>query len=413
MKRVERSKFWNKLLLLPIAGVLLSACLGGDDAEQSGMELPPVDVTVQAPLIQDIIITSELPGRTIASVVAEVRPQVGGIILEQNFTEGSVVEKGETLYQIDPALFEANLMQAQATLERAKANQYAAEMRAERINALKNSKAVSRQDIDDANAALQQANAEVIGAEAQVKTAQINLNYTRMLAPITGQIGRSNFTQGALVAPGQAKEMAVIQQLDPMRVDITFSSAEFLEIQRRHSEGTLESIADREENNNVQLILDNGSVYQHKGHVRFSDRTVDPTTGSILIQAEFPNPDMILLPGMFVRSLVEQGLHRDAILVPQKAVQRDLQGNATVMVVGEGNTLRIVPVVTEYSYDNHWVITSGLTGEEQVIIAGFGNVQGALRMLQMDATKLRLNPLTEEEMAAKQAEQTAAISTNK
>ncbi len=400
MKRAKMWRSMHRLLLLPTAAILLSACFGGDDPQAQG-ELPPLDVVVQPVQVQDIIVETELPGRTVASVVAEIRPQVGGIILEQNFSEGSMVEKDETLYQIDPGLFEANLMQAEATLVRAKANHYAAQMRAERINALKNSKAISRQDVDDANAVLSQSEAEVSSAEAQVKTAQINLNYTKMLAPITGQIGRSNFTQGALVAPGQPKEMAVIQQLDPMHVDITFSSAEFLDIQRRHAEGTL---TDRSKDGHyeVRLTLDNGQEYEHVGHVRFSDRTVDQTTGSIFIQAEFPNPDMLLLPGMFVRSKVEQGLHKDAMLVPQRAVQRDLQGNATVMVVGENNQLGIVPVVTEYSYENNWVITSGLKGDERIIVDGFPSIQGRMRQVQMDISKVALNPMSAEEAKAKQ-----------
>src|SRR5699024_2983761 len=214
MRKTNYFKLLRNALGVVSLGLVITAC-GGDEANQMGMTAP--QAVVQPVERQNITVEAELPGRTEASVIAEVRPQVGGIILSQNFTEGSMVKEGDPLYQIDPATFEASVLQAEAVLARAKANQHAAKLRSDRLKALGNSKAVSQQDIDDANAALLQANAEVLGAEAQVSSAKISLEYTKMEAPITGKIGRSNFTQGALVSPGQTKEMAVIQVLDPMK----------------------------------------------------------------------------------------------------------------------------------------------------------------------------------------------------
>ena len=379
MKRKILSK--NKWLLVAIGSLALSGCF--DSKEQAaGGEIPPVSVVAITTKAEDVLIQAEVPGRTIASKIAEVRPQVGGIILERNFEEGSYVEEGMTLYQIDPAIYDAALQQAEAGLAQAEANQFAAAEKARRINALSSSKAVSKQDVDDANSLLIQADAQVMAAKATLNNAKTSLNYTKMLAPISGQIGKSNYTQGALVAAGQPTAMATIQQNNPMRVDITYSATAFSNMQRKFRDGTLVNPVEGaiDDNNfTVHLILDDGTVYPEKGKVKFSDRTVDPTTGSILIQAEFANDDQIILPGMFVRAIVDQGIQKNAIQIPQKAVFRDPKGQAFVIVVSKDNTASVRPIEIEQSNGNHWLLKSGLAAGEQVIVEGIQQVQSMLR----------------------------------
>lgn len=364
-------------------GLIVAACGNDKDATPMGMNAP--QAVIQLVERQNITVKAELPGRTEASIIAEVRPQVGGIILSQNFTEGSMVEKGETLYQIDPATFEAALLQANAGLARAKANQTAAKLKADRLKALGDSKAVSQQDIDDANAALLQANADVLGEEAKVSTAKISLEYTKMEAPISGQIGRSSFTQGALVSPGQVQEMAVIQVLDPMKVNITYSAAEFAEVQKKINSGiyTTKQIENpqtgkMEDVHLVRVYLEDGSLYDKPGYIKFSDLTVNPTTGSIFLQAQFEN-DGSLLPGMFLRTVVEQGIEEGALVISQKAVTQGPGGVSMVVVVDENNVASMRPVEISRAYEQGWVIENGLKENERVIVKGLQTVQAALQ----------------------------------
>lgn len=371
----------NKWLLVAATSFALSGCFDSKD-QSGGGEIPPVSVVAITTKAENVLIKAKLPGRTIASKIAEVRPQVGGIILERNFEEGSFVEEGMTLYQIDPAIYDAALQQAEAGLAQAEANQFAAAEKAKRINALSSSKAVSKQDVDDVNSLLIQANAQVMAAKATVNNAKISLNYTRMLAPISGQIGRSNYTQGALVAAGQTTEMATIQQNDPMRVDITYSAKDFSNMQRKFRDGTLVNpVEGAIDDNNfiVYLMMDDGSLYSQQGIVKFSDRTVDPTTGSILIQAEFPNKEQILLPGMFVRAVVEQGVQKDAIQIPQKSIFRDPKGQSFVVVVSADNTAEVRSVEIEHANGNNWLLSSGLKAGEQVVVEGIQQIQSLLR----------------------------------
>ncbi len=395
-QKSKRSFIQNtKLFCLLSSALFLYGCQKDDNPQASAPQgMPEINVTVQTIQPQNILMQKELPGRAKAYRIAEVRPQVGGIILTQNFNEGSFVKEGETLYQIDPALYNATLGQAKAALEKAKANQFAAQAKADRINALSDSKAVSKQDIDDANSLLHQANADVLAAEANVKTAEINLNYTRMLAPISGQIGKSNFTQGALVAAGQSLEMATIQQINPMRVDLTYSVNEFTEMQQKIRNGTLTNHIEGKsdaDNFSVRLIMDDGSEYPHKGRVKFSDRTVDSTTGSILIQAEFPNPEQMILPGMFVRAIVEQGVQKDTITIPQRAIFRDPTGRAMVVVITPKNTAEIRPVEIDQSFGNEWIISKGLNAGDRIVVAGIQQVNSALRgskVVKVKATEI-------------------------
>ncbi len=382
MRKSSSAKYFRNMLGIIGLGVVITAC--GDNAPEQAHAMAPQAV-VQAVERKNITVESELPGRTEASVIAEVRPQVGGIILSVNFTEGSYVNEGDQLYQIDPAVYKASLLQAEATLERAKANQNAAKLKADRLNALKQSKAVSQQDVDDANAALMQANAEVIGAEAQVTNAKINLDYTQMEAPISGQIGRTNFTQGALVSPGQSTEMAVIQVLNPMKVNITYSSAEYAEVRKKILSGVytptqvknLET-GELEDGHLVRIYLEDGTLYDKVGHIKFSDLTVDPTTGSIFLQAQFEN-DGSLLPGMFVRTVVQQGIENGALVVSQKAVTQGPGGVSTVIVVDKDNVAHMRQVKISRSYEQDWVIESGLEEGERVVVKGLQTVQSALQ----------------------------------
>lgn len=382
MRKTNYFKHLRNALGVVSLGLVVAAC-GGDDTNQMGMAAP--QAVVQPVERQNITVETELPGRTEASVIAEVRPQVGGIILSQNFTEGSMVKVGDQLYQIDPATFEATVMQAEAGLARAKANQHAAKLKADRLNALGNSKAVSQQDIDDAQAALLQANAEVLGAEAQVSTAKISLEYTKMEAPISGQIGRSNFTQGALVSPGQTKEMAVIQILDPMKVNITYSSAEFAEVQKKIQSGVYTTkkvrnpqTGEMEDGHLVRVYLDDGKLYDKAGYIKFSDLTVNPTTGSIFLQAQFEN-DGSLLPGMFLKTVVEQGIEEGALVIPQKAVTQGPGGISMVIVIDADNMASIRPVEISRAHEQNWVIASGLQEGERVVVKGLQTVQSALQ----------------------------------
>lgn len=382
MRKTNYFKHLRNTLGVVSLGLVIAAC-GNDEPSQMGVTVP--QAVVKPVERQNITVEAELPGRTEASVIAEVRPQVGGIILSQNFTEGSMVKEGDQLYQIDPATFEATLLQAEAGLARAQANQNAAKLKADRLNALGNSKAVSQQDIDDAQAALLQANAEVLGAEAQVSTAKISLEYTKMEAPITGQIGRSNFTQGALVSPGQAKEMAVIQVLNPMKVNITYSSAEFAEVRKKILDGVYTptkvqnlQTGELEDGHLVRIYLEDGTLYDKVGNIKFSDLTVDPTTGSIFLQAQFEN-DGSLLPGMFVRTVVQQGIEEGALVVPQKAVTQGPGGVSSVIVIGADNIAHIKNVEISRAYEQNWVIANGINEGDKVVVKGLQNIQSALQ----------------------------------
>ncbi|WP_051396184.1 efflux RND transporter periplasmic adaptor subunit [Ignatzschineria larvae DSM 13226] len=395
MRKSNHLQYVRNIIGIVGLGLLVTACSEGTQAPAQAMAPQAVVQTVER---KNITVEAELPGRTEASVIAEVRPQVGGIVLSVNFTEGSYVNEGDQLYQIDPAIYKASLLQAEATLERAKANQNAAKLKADRLNALKQSKAVSQQDVDDANAALMQANAEVLGAEAQVTNAKINLDYTQMEAPISGQIGRTNFTQGALVSPGQASEMAVIQVLNPMKVNITYSSAEYAQVRKKILSGAytptqVENLETGELENGhlVRIYLEDGTLYDKVGYIKFSDLTVDPTTGSIFLQAQFEN-DGSLFPGMFVRTVVQQGIEEGALVVSQKAVTQGQGGASTVIVIDENDIAHVRPVKISRSYEQDWVIESGLKEGDRVVVKGLQTVQSALQRSGGKDVKVQVIP---------------------
>lgn len=336
-----------------------------------GGQIPQVTTMEVTP--RDQILFSTLPGRTTAYMVAEVRPQVSGILQKRLFTEGSEVKEGEALYQIDPATYEANLESAKASLANAEAVLDQAERTAKRYAVLVKTNAISRQAYDDAMAAVKQGQAAVASAKAAVKSAEINLNYTTIRSPISGTVGRSLVTPGALLVMNQGNNLTTVQTLDPIYVDLTQASTEMLRLRRDIEKGLLKGNSSKEIP--VELILEDGSVFPHKGVLKLMEVSVDQGTGTVTMRAEFPNPDRLLLPGMFVRARVPEGVRDDAILVPGNTVQRLQNGSPYVYVVTPDSKLELRPVQTSRLVNNSWLIDSGLKAGEKVVTEGFQKVR--------------------------------------
>ncbi len=314
---------------------------------------------------ESVPLTVELAGRTAAYETSEVRPQVSGIVRERLFTEGKIVRAGQTLYQIDASLYRAASAQAQANLQNASAAREAAQAKADRYRPLAKIEAVSQQDLTDASAAARQAGAGVAQTRAALDTANINLRFTRIAAPITGRIGRSLVTPGALVTSAQVSPMTTIQRLDPMFVDIQQSSADFLALRRALASGGLGMSSAA-----VKLTLEDGSDYAPTGTVQFAEAMVDANTGSVTLRARFPNSDGLLLPGMYVRARLAQGIALSAILVPQQAISRDAKGGATLLLVGPNNKAVQRAVSADRAIGNKWLVTKGLKPGDRVITEG-------------------------------------------
>ena len=356
--------------LLPLSGFIVCAALlsgcDGQDGQQQHAQAPAVSVyTVKsAPLS----VTTELPGRTVAYRVAEVRPQVSGIVLRRNFTEGGDVNEGDSLYQIDPATYQAAYDSAKGDLAKAQAAARIAHLTVKRYVPLVGTQYVSKQEYDQAVATAQQADAGVTAAQAAVESARINLAYTKVTSPISGRIGKSSVTEGALVTNGQATALATVQQLDPIYVDVTQSSSDFMHLKQS-------SLQKGDGGSSVQLLMENGQPYPLKGTLQFSDVTVDESTGSITLRAIFPNPQHMLLPGMFVRARIDEGTQPDAILVPQQGVTRTPRGDATVMVVNDKNQVESRTVVAPQAVGDRWLVTEGLKNGDRVIVSGLQKVR--------------------------------------
>ncbi len=350
---------------LIISTILLSGCDNSGD-QQPHTQIPQVSVHIvsSAPLS----VTTELPGRTLAYRVAEVRPQVSGIILQRNFVEGSDVNAGQSLYQIDPATYQAAYNCAKGDEAKAEAAAAIAHLTVKRYAPLLGTQYISQQEYDQAVATARQADADVIAAKATVESARINLAYTKVTSPIGGRIGKSSVTEGALVTNGQADAMATVQQLDPIYVDVTESSNDFMRLKQ-------ESLQHGSDTKSVQLIMENGQPYALKGTLQFSDVTVDESTGSITLRAIFPNPQHSLLPGMFVRARIDEGVAPNAILVPQQGVTRTPRGDASVMIVNDKNQVESRQVATSQAIGDKWLITSGLKSGEKVIVSGLQKVR--------------------------------------
>ncbi|NLN38288.1 MAG: efflux RND transporter periplasmic adaptor subunit [Smithella sp.] len=338
--------------MLPFLFVLL-ATMSGCRENHGPMEMTP-EVAVVTTKLEKVVMTTELPGRTSAWLVAEVRPQVSGIIQKRLFQEGAPVNAGQALFQIDPALFEA-------ALARAEANLTTLELKAGRMQELLDDKAVSQQDYDDVTAALKQARAEA-------QTARINLKYTTITAPISGRIGKSGVTVGALVTAHQPAALATIQQLDPMYVDVTQSTADIQRLRRLFQSGELNR--NNAGQKTVELVLDDGTVYPLKGMLQFRDVTVDPTTGSVILRVVFPNPREILLPGMFVRAILQEGVNDRAIMIPQQSVSRNPKGEPYVFIVDAENKAQLKQIVLDREIGNAWLVRSGLVPGEKIIVEG-------------------------------------------
>ena len=319
---------------------------------------------------QDVPLDVEPAGRTSAFESSEVRPQVSGILLARRFTEGAIVHQGQTLYEIDPSLYRAAAAQASASLANAQALYVDAEAKAARFKPLADIEAVSKQDYADALAAAKQAAAQIALQKANLQSAQINLHFTRLPAPITGRVGRSMVTTGALVTNGQATPLTTIERLDPIYVDIQQSSAAMLALRGELAGGAAAPAAA-----DVRLVLEDGSQYAAVGRLEFAEAIVDPNTGSVTLRARFPNPQGVLLPGMFVRARLTQAVATHAILVPQQALSRDLRGNATVYLVGPGSRAQLRTVAANRTVGDQWLVTSGLAAGDKVITEGLGRIR--------------------------------------
>ncbi|WP_315383061.1 efflux RND transporter periplasmic adaptor subunit [Microvirgula aerodenitrificans] len=355
---------------LTAAGILLSGSilLTGCGKKDAPPPPGPQEVSVVSVVSQQLAMTTELPGRTSSFQIAEVRPQVGGIIQKRLFREGADVKAGQPLYQIDPATYRAAYDSARATLAKADANLTTARLKAERYRELVSINAVSKQEYDDADAAFKQAAADVAGARAAVESARINLDYTRVSSPISGRIGKSTVTPGALVTQNQADALTTVQQIDPIYVDVTQSSTEVLRLRRELESGKLARAGNG--GARVKLRLEDGSDYAHEGRLEFSDITVDQGTGAITIRAVFPNPERNLLPGMYVRAVLEEGVNDQAILVPQQGVTRNHKGEATALVVGQDNKVAERVLNVSRTIGDKWLVNSGLKQGDRVIVEG-------------------------------------------
>jgi len=357
--------------LTPLAAILMlsgAVVLNGcDDKSQQSAQKSAPEVGVVTLKAAPVNMTTELPGRTSAYRVAEVRPQVSGIILKRNFVEGTDIKAGESLYQIDPAPYQATYNSAIGDLAKAQANARIAQVTLNRYKPLLGTKYISQQDYDTAAATLAQNNAAVRSAQAAVENARINLAYTKVSSPISGRIGKTAVTEGALVQNGQTTALATVQQLDPLYVDLTQSSDDFMRLRNQLSSGELTQGKGKAP---VTIVLNDGTTLKQKGTLEFSDVTVDQTTGSITLRAIVPNPDHSLLPGMFVRARVEEGVNQNALLVPQQAIARTPTGQATAMVVNAEDKVDVREVTTQEAIGDKWLVTSGLKAGDRVISVG-------------------------------------------
>ncbi len=362
---------WSVALTALASLLLVGGCQSGKGRQTAPAPVPEV-ATVKVSM-ESVALTAELPGRTSAYRVAEIRPQVNGIIQKRLFTEGSHVRTGQVLYQIDPAPFQAVLDNAKAAVAKAEANLQATRSRAERFKELLPEKAVSQQDYDDAEAALKQTEADIAVWKATVQTASINLGYTRITAPVSGRIGKSNVTEGALVTAQQPAPLSIIQQLDPVFVDVPQSTTEMLRLKRSLEGGRLNQGGAGQKK--VKLLLEDGSAYPLAGTLQFRDVTVDPTTASVILRVVFPNPQGVLLPGMFVRAVVREGIKEQAILIPQQAVSRDPKGNPVALIVDAGGKVQQRMLVLDRAIGDRWLVTTGLASGDRVIVEGMQKVR--------------------------------------
>jgi membrane fusion protein (multidrug efflux system) len=358
----------------PVCLILLAALLTACDHKQHGPPAgPPPQVGVITVQPQPVVRTTELPGRTTAVLTSDVRPQVNGVILQRLFAEGSDVAAGQHLYQIDSATYQATYDSAQATLAHDQAALVTANAKAARYKPLAAAQAVSTQDYDDAVASAKEAQADIATARANIEQARINLAYTRVLAPIVGRIGRSTVTPGALVTANQTTALATVTQLDPIYVDLNQSATTLLRLMRESTTGEIQTESNGAAK--VTLRLEDGSDYALPGTLQFAEVTVDQGTGTVLLRAVFPNPQHLLLPGMYVHAELQEAVNRSGILVPQQSISRNTHGDPTVLVVGEGNKVELRIVQTGQAIGDQWVVTGGLKPNERIVVDGLQSVR--------------------------------------
>ncbi len=376
---------FNNILPFCIVGALCTTFISGCNEEKqqaAGAMLLPVKF---APVLtKDVPIELTLIGRTNALKEAEVRPQVSGIILKRLFTEGSEVKKGQQLYQIDPATYEANLAAAKADLAKAEASEYSAKLRAQRYQELLKTKAVSQQDFDDAQANYKSASAQILSAKAAVKMAEINLAYTRVYAPISGIIGKSVFTEGALVTQNQATALATIQQIDPIYLDLGESVNDLLLSKNEIAKGQIHLNEDNKIE--VSLLFENGQKYPEKGVLGFTGVAVDQSTGMVTIRATVPNPNQVLLPGMFMRAQLPKGIKKDALLIPQNSVTRANRSDKYVFVIDKDNTIQQKFVQIGAEIPNYFVIDSGIDKNDRIVISNLQKIKVGMKVQPISET---------------------------
>lgn len=376
----------SKLVFTPAALLFAAAVLAGCSKKAAAPAAAPAEVGVISVAVAPVTLTRELPGRTSAFRVAEVRARVSGIVLKRNFEEGADVKEGQLLYTIDPAPYQAALDNARSVLARAEANAAVARIQAERYTRLLADKAISQQEYDNVAAARLAAEADVSAARASVQSAEINLGYTRVNAPISGRIGLSEVTEGAYVQQGSATLLATIRQLDTLYVDLTQSSTEVLRLRRALAEGKLRQSPDG--GARVSLVLDDNRAYPEEGTLQFSDVSVNASTSSITLRAVFPNPKGELLPGLFVRARIQEGSAPDAILVPQLAVSRNTKGQATALVVGADDKVEVRVIETERAVGNQWLVSAGLKVGDRVIVQNLQRIRPGAPVKAVPATNV-------------------------
>lgn len=384
-RRVRGASF-----LLPPAAALLAAglLLAGCGKPATAPAAAPAAEVIAATLHPETVtLTRELPGRTAAYVIAEVRPQVSGIVKRRLFTEGANVTAGQVLYEIDDSTPRADLGSAKAALARARAAAELARLNAARASALAETDAVSRQDYESAVATHQQAQAEILAAEAAVARAEVTLGYTRVTSPIAGRIGKSSVTEGALVTANQAGALATVQQLDPIYVDVTQSSREWLELRRELDAGTLARTETP-----VTIMLEDGTHYTHPGKLEFTEVSVNPQTGAIALRITVPNPDQLLLPGMYVRAVIGTAVREQAVLVPQQGIARDPRGNTTAMIVSAAGTVELRPVHVSRTIGDKWLVESGLAAGDRVIVQGLQKIGPGMPVKVVEAPAASAQP---------------------
>ncbi|MGY4891963.1 UNVERIFIED_CONTAM: efflux RND transporter periplasmic adaptor subunit [Xanthomonas axonopodis] len=369
-----------RLLLLAAATTLMAAC-----SSRQPPQMPQTQVGVQTLKVQRLAVDQTLSGRTVAYVTSDVRPQVGGILRKRLFTEGQDVQAGQVLYEIDPASYQAAYDTARGDLAQAEAAVLSARPKAQRYQTLVGLDAVSKQDGDDALATLRSNEAAVVAAKASLQTARINLDYTRITAPVSGRIGTSSYTPGALVSAGQSEVLATINQLDPIYVDVTQSSAQLLQLRRQLDAGQLKAVDGKAE---VTLQLEDGSTYAHSGTLEVVDAAVDTATGTVKLRAVVPNPERVLLPGMYVTAKLSMAVDEQAILVPQQAISRNSKGQAVAMVVGSDNKVAQRVLTTGDAIGDKWVVRQGLKAGDKVIVQGLqkASVGAEVRAVEVSQT---------------------------